>query len=225
MTPSNHSQRLGMVGIPPPSRASAASMPSRKKAKGKARRAAKEAAKAVLAANQLQEGSLTYGTAKAQLQQRLELCKHGSPVLSRDEEEICLDFIDAFITAYNAAGTDVGESFHTAFEVTKAEYADVYFSDSRMKAVISVLLFCGTQDILDGDKKSACFKAQFACYFEEWTAVSQRETKAVVSWMKVFALVGADDHTLVKYYRKRIPCGCLDEKYKKVKSLKRLSPG
>ncbi len=32
-----------------------------------------------------------------------------------------------------------------------------------------------------------------------------------------------DEHTLVAYFRKRIPCKCLDEKYKEVKSITKMS--
>jgi hypothetical protein len=35
-------------------------------------------------------------------------------------------------------------------------------------------------------------------------------------------LWSADEHTLVKYLRKNIPCKCLDEKYKEVKSITKM---
>ena len=85
-----------------------------------------------------------------------------------------------------------------------------------------MLLVNGTQHILNGDNNFARFNAKLAYYFEEWTAVYIGKTNAVVNWTKVMELCVADDHTLVQYYRKRIPCSCLDKKYKAVKSVKKM---
>ena len=38
----------------------------------------------------------------------------------------------------------------------------------------------------------------------------------------IIELYKCDEHTLVKYLRKRIPCSCLDEKYNEVKSITRM---
>ena len=64
--------------------------------------------------------------------------------------------------------------------------------------------------------------ATYASFFEEWIAAIVHKTKATVGWAKIVELCVGDDHTLVSYYRKRIPCSCLDEKYKKVKSVKKM---
>ena len=204
-------------------------MPSRKKAKGKARKAAKEAkakqeeeSRAVIAANQRQEGSLG-----AQLQ-RLRIsapspsmCRHGCPSLSGGDEKICLEFISKFINAFRSQDK-VGQQFSAAHHATIHEYADVY--SSKLDTVISKLLASGTQRILDGDgdNEIAQLFASLACYFEDFMAMSLHKTQAALNLAKLAEWVGADDHTLVSYYRKRIPCSCLDEKYKEVKSVKKM---
>ena len=43
-----------------------------------------------------------------------------------------------------------------------------------------------------------------------------------IYWTKVFELSSADEHTLVKFFRRRIPCSCLNEKYKEVKHVTKL---
>ena len=48
------------------------------------------------------------------------------------------------------------------------------------------------------------------------------KSKAILCWTKVCELHGADEHTLARYYRKRIPCACLDEKDEEVKSFKKM---
>ena len=202
-------------------------MPSRKKAKGKARKAAKEAkakegesrALVAVAANQRQEESV-----EAQMQQ-LEInatskCLHGSRPFSGDMH-ICLEFINVFTEVYVESNTDgLSESFNLAFDGTEEKYADVY--DYMLETVISMILFIGTQYILDGKNDVARLYASFASYFNEIVAVSYHETKAVPSWTKIGELSGGDDHTLISYYRKHIPCSCLDEKYKEVKSIKKM---
>ena len=207
-------------------------MPSRKKAKGKARKAAKEAkAKAEesqtmveVAANQRQERSLA-----AQLF-RLEIgdvapqkCQHGLVHLSPGDQKICIECIEAFLTALFSQD-DMVEGFLAAIDATETEYpqkyAEVYAS--KLDKVISIILNNGTQRILDGDKSIAQVYASVAGYFEEWIAVNLHKSKDIVNKGKVFELNGADDHTLVQYYRKRIPCTCLDEKYKEVKSIKKM---
>ena len=196
-------------------------MPSRKKIKGKARKAAKAAKAKEVAANQLHEGS----SLEVQLQ-RLTIndtsptkCVHGRPQLSPGDMKIHVEFINAFMDGCKSR-EDVGGAFTAATVATEEKYADMY--SSKMKTVISMLLFVGTQSVLEGRNDIARWYAMLASFFEELIAVEVRKSKAIVSWTKVFELSGADDHTLVSYYRKRISCSCLDEKYKEVKSVKKL---
>ena len=199
-------------------------MPSRKKAKGKARKAAKKAKakeeSEAVAAGQVQEEALA-----TQMQQlRINaaspgLCSHGLVQLSAGEEKIIVDFINAFIAKFRSV-EQVGAALVTARQATKDEYADVYYS--KLDTVISILLSGGTQYILDGDNGEAELYAAFACYFENLMAVDVRKTKATVGWAKIVELYVADDHTRVSFYRKRISCSCLDVKYKEVKSLKKM---
>ncbi len=208
-------------------------MPSRKKAKGKARRAAKAEAEAAakvneakesqaLAANQLEEASLEAMIKRMGINSS-EKCTHHSntPTSTSQHAKIIEDFIEAFAAAYNSApeGHMVG-AFIAAYEATSEEYSGVY--SSKLDVVISFLLCGGTQCILDGVNDTARFNAALACYFEQWIAVNVHKTKAIFSLAKIVELGDADDHTLVAYFRKRISCACLDEKYKEVKSVKRM---
>ena len=45
---------------------------------------------------------------------------------------------------------------------------------------------------------------------------------AFCDWGKLFELRNGDEHTLVSFFRKRIPCKCLDNKYKEVKSIAKI---
>ena len=199
-------------------------MPSRKKAKGKARKAAKEAkakeegSRAVeVAANQRQEESV-----ETQMQRMIisaaspKICAHGWPSLSADEEKIFEDFINAYLAAFHSQDK-VGQGFVTAYNATEEKYGKMY--SSKLGTVISMFLSYGAQCILGGDKNNAQLYASFASYFEDYMAI---KSKAMPNVSQTFELLGADDHTLVSFYRKRIPCSCLDETYKKVKSVKKM---
>ena len=197
-------------------------MPSRKKAKGKARKASKEAkakeeeSRAVVevAANQRQEESI-----EAMLQ-RLTICSHGCSSLSAGEKKIYEDFIKAYIDAFfSEQEVDLEKGLLTATDATVEVYGGIY--DSKLDRVISMLLSEGTQCILDGNNVRAKLYASFACYFENFMACF-RKTQAVFNWTKILELESADDHSLISYYRKRISCSCLDEKYKEVKSVKKM---
>ena len=214
-------------------------MPSRKKAKGKARKAAKEAkakdkeeeSRAVVGVavkqRQLESLEARKRSLDAQLQQLVistaspELCKHGfprpslSPSLSPGDIKICTEFIDAFITVLFSE-----RGFAEAYHATSDKYADVY--DSKLDIVVPMLLAGGTLCILEGNNRDAQLYASLTSYFEEYIAVCHRETKAIGHLSKACELLGADGHTLVSYYKRRIPCSCLDERYKKVKSVKKI---
>ena len=196
-------------------------MPSRKKAKGKARKAAKakEESRVVVAAGQRQEESV-----EAQMQ-GLKFnhityvdCKHGCSLLSDSEAKIYVEFIETFIAVF-CSGVHF-QHFLTAYHATKEKYPSMY--SSKLEAAISILLSYGTQMILEGDNHTAGLYAMIAFFFEDYLAVKVRKTKEDPCLTKILELQSADDHTLVSYYRKRIPCSCLDEKYKEVKSIKKI---
>eukprot|EP00984_Skeletonema_dohrnii_P016810 scaffold7526_cov115-Skeletonema_dohrnii-CCMP3373.AAC.9 len=201
-------------------------MPSRKKARGKARKAAKEAAKAeegerqAVIANQRQVGP------HEALMQWLSInvatppkCQHGLVDLSPGDLKICQDFIRTFIAVFTSR-EDLMESFIEATTVTEEKYPDVYYS--KLDSVVSILLTSGTQHVLDGDNCPARLFAILACYFDEWINVKVRKTKAIFNWSRIFEFDFADDHTLVKYLRKSISCPCLDKKYKEVKCIAKM---
>ena len=203
-------------------------MPSRKKAKGKARKAAKEA-KAKEEGSQAVVAEVAASQQQAQeesheaVMQRLRIsapsptmCRHGYPPLSTGDEKICLEFINAFITIA-VSRANVAEGFCTALEA-----ADAAVYSSKLDTVISMVLARGTQLILEGDTRIARLYASLTCYLEDFKAVGLHKTRAAPNLTKLVELYSADDHTLVSYCRNRISCSCLDEKYKEVKSVKKM---
>jgi len=205
-------------------------MPSRKKAKGKARKAAKEAAKAeegkrqAVIANQRQVGPHEALMQRLNINATPLICKHGYGLvaLTPGDLKICQDVIRTF-TAVFTSREDVMECFIEASTVTHEKYPDLYSSKLLLESLVSCLLSSGTQRVLDeGDNCPARLFAMLACYFEEWSNVKVRKTKATLNWTQIFEFNHADDHTLVKYLRKRIDCSCLDKKYKEARCITKM---
>jgi len=207
-------------------------MTSRKKANGKARRAAK--AKANAAANhndplgggvqlQMKDAPLiSDGTAK---------CNHGLVPShyhwqSRGEflktsnmlKQICQGFLHAFVYEFDSAGGN----FLAAYHATKEKFADVWKDLGKMSFVVSFLLACGTSKILEGKFKIARKYAALGSYFEQYVEVDLLSIRVFPNWPKIRELYAADEHTLVSFLKKRIPCSCLNELYKQVKSIPKI---
>ena len=209
-------------------------MPSRKKVKGKARKAAKEAkakkeeenqdrAVVEVADNQRQEESLEAQLKLLIINDPKQLCWHVRPLLSPEEGKACEEFISAYLEALFPLidqGNSMGRAFFEATKATVQKYADVF--SSKLGTVISFLLSTGTDMLRNGQKECAQIYASIACYFGDSMAVNVLKTKANFGWAKIGELYYADDHTLVSYYRKHTSCSCLDEIYKEVKSLKKM---
>ena len=148
-------------------------MPSRKKAKGKARKFAKEAkvaeaakesqAVVEVAANQRQEGSLEVRLQRLMLNVACpELCRHGCPQLSPDNR-ICCNFIDAFIATFLSQDSFTG-ALLTATAATRDQFAEIY-SHKSLDTVVSMLVCSGTNSILYERNRLAQLYAMLACYF------------------------------------------------------------
>ena len=131
---------------------------------------------------------------------------------------LCRFFLQAFVDAFDGVGGD----FIVAYQATKEEYADVWKDLGRMAFVVSFLLSCGTSKVLEGNIKVASKYASLGSYFEQYVEVNLLNTRACPNFAKIKELYLADIHTLVSFLRKRIPCSCLDEKYKEVKSMPKI---
>jgi hypothetical protein len=228
-------------------------MPSRKKAKGQARKAAKVKNEAVEKAiirqelveeifRGLEEGQihrLRYNNQSSALPSYTEpdsICMHGFNPFPN--EDICINFICAFVREFykfihhrfecRLAGREAERGFilslSTARDSTKDEYSEVWNSADKMKQVMKYFLYNGTMNSLDGKGANTRHSAILARFFEEWLKVKVHKSQAFIDWPKVVECgVGqSDEHTLVKYFWRRIRCSCLDEKYNVVKSMPKM---
>ena len=208
----------------------------RKRNQGKARKAAKARAKAREEAED-SNNQRTNGQQRllAEQMQQLQLgnsnflstsgsdatkCYHGF----KEMDNTCIDFVIAFRNAVHEAdkrGESTSQSLVEAKNATMDKFADVWNDSANMEIVMSYYLSHGTESIIEGNYGYAHECAAFARYMEQRTAVVLHQTQAIINWSKVEAM-SADEHTRVKFFRKRIPCKCLDKKYDEVKTITKM---
>eukprot|EP00984_Skeletonema_dohrnii_P023749 scaffold12826_cov75-Skeletonema_dohrnii-CCMP3373.AAC.5 len=209
-------------------------MVSKKKARGKARKAVKakkeegtdahdeSSAAAAQQREQEQEGAL-----EAQLQmQRLLIdslvspCKHGFDPFPAGH--ICDRFVRFYSCTFDASASSGPTAVFDALDAVEDKYPEVLHDSSKMKQILSYFSSDGTQCILNGDKKTARTTAAMIIMFEEFIALRVHKTQALMHLQKMIEMVSSDDHTLVSFFRKRIRCTCLDKMHKEVKTIKKM---
>eukprot|EP00984_Skeletonema_dohrnii_P007850 scaffold2899_cov85-Skeletonema_dohrnii-CCMP3373.AAC.6 len=201
----------------------------RKRNQGKARKAARAKAKEAEALAKLQRAGLSH--AKMSEDGAVHICLHGAGPLCF--EGICHEFVTAFRQEFFYAADHIGDAdpsdcLIAAEDATKDEFAEVWNDSDKMEIAISRLLSEGAQHILEGEHYDAHENAVFARYLEQHIAFELKQTQANMNWVKIEDLwrtsdtMRGDVHTLVKFFRKRVPCSCLEKKYEEVKSITKM---
>jgi hypothetical protein len=148
---------------------------------------------------------------------RIDGCNHG--YIATEDHFFIKDFAETF-TAGFIGEEDLGASITAACKAISQKYPERGCGDaSKLKQVVSFYLFNGTQEVLDGDLRSARTYACMACFVEDCIAVGLHKNRATYDGTKlVESLWSADEHTLVEHLRKNVRCNCLDGKYGTKKS-------
>ena len=150
-------------------------------------------------------------------------CRHGFKIFdSGVSQQFATEFREVFYESAKGGGAGILSCLKVAEYATKDKFADVWNDSTKMEIAMSYFLFNGTRNILEGSNDVASDCAVFARYIEQRTAVSLHQTQAVENFSKVNEIYKSDVHTLVKFFRKRIPCSCLDKKYDEVKSITKM---
>ena len=163
-----------------------------------------------------------------------EMCDHGLVLLP--PTHVCEAFIQSFTDVYGACCASymgIIDSFEKILEATKSKYAEVWNDPDNLQWLASYFLSHGTHFILEGNYHRAGVGAMCSSFFEQWVAMKMYQSdtptycnwnifEALCDWGKISELIRGDMHTLVSFFRKRIPCKCLDNKYKEVKSIAKI---
>ena len=246
-------------------------MPSKKKARGKARRAAKsrkereggaannniDSEMQRLLINNIKKDSQVDDDEDALLEEAInlaaaekeeleaaaknsEVCDHGFD--PTPTTHVCQAFIQSFGDVYEAcceesmsrcrSNPNIYELFDYVYEATKTIHADVWNDPDNLQWVASYFVSLGTNEILGGDYPHAGIRAMCSSFFEQWAAeIRNNETQdscgwavfqTLCYWTKMSELCLGDENTIVSFFRKRVPCKCLDNKYKDMKSITKI---
>ena len=151
-------------------------------------------------------------------------CKHGVDALTLlkgDSFRLVNAFRDSFLST-EGGGFSLTDRLKGAEAFTWDDFFDVWDDPAKMEIAIACSLFAGAQCILIGNEDVAREIATVARYFEQHIAVRLKQTQALFHLPKISEANSADDHTLVKFFRRRIPCSCLDKKYEEVKHIPKM---
>ena len=203
----------------------------RKRNQGKARRAAKAKAREEVedGANNNNLTTANNGTRKYKsptevfMDSNSPKCWHNG----NDSLVFTCPFVDKFHESFidSAARGDrsLPECLMAARHSTMNEFADKWNDSYKLEMAMSFFLSAGTQLCLEGDYFNARFCATSARFIEQYIAVELKQTQALPHWIKMEeTYLHADEHSLVKFFRHRIPCSCLDEKYEEVKQITKM---
>ena len=209
----------------------------RKRNQGKARRAAKAKANEVKEEegggnNNLTTtaniGTLKYNSPAEVFEEHLKKgkCRHGLFGTSGRNfyggsfvHEFHLIFIDA---VFECDDRTPSKCLIDAKDSTMDRFADVWNDSAELEMAMSFFLFVGMHHYLEGDYMNARICAASVRFLEQYIAVLLKQTHALINWPKIDDTFRSDMHTLVKFFRHRIPCSCLDEKYEEVKSITKM---
>jgi len=202
-------------------------MVSRKKAAGKARKKAKAKAEeeAQQQAPEAQTQQFIRSAPIAGNDSTTMKCGHGLNDLPSLPDN-CYKFYTAFRNAYFDAHKDgvegILECLAMARSATIDKFADVWKDSAKMEIAMSIFLSMGVQDILKGSYNVARVSAGIIRYFADYIAVYLKQTQALMNYPKIHEAYLAELHTLVKFYRRRIPCSCLEKTYEQVKTMTKM---
>ena len=147
-------------------------------------------------------------------QAKLNNCVHMS-VPARNSN-FAIKFCDSYNEAVSGGGCTFQQCLKAAIISTLPVLVEMRNDSSKMEDAKSYCWGCGAANILRGDHESAQIDAAIAELFEQ---IMSKSYNGTILWNKVITASDADLRTLVKFFKKRIPCSCLDMKYEEVKSI------
>eukprot|EP00984_Skeletonema_dohrnii_P016947 scaffold7625_cov85-Skeletonema_dohrnii-CCMP3373.AAC.3 len=185
-------------------------MPSRKKTQGKARKAAKAKAKEeASAATSIDENrdSLSLHLQQLQLGNTHEPpCYHGCVPFPADH--ICAEFLNAFMKECRAS------NITHAHQATIEKYAQVWNDPELLRRISSYICFIGTQAVLKDIKNVEAMKLAVLVFIVEHCIENNTSELCSTPLLR--------EITAIRFFKKRIPCSCLDQLYINTKSISKL---
>lgn len=143
--------------------------------------------------------------------QRLQIgntCKHGLVPFAAAAG--CEDFVATFNSEFTADQTRrVADCYQAAIYATRKKYADVWNDAAKMEWIVSAFIANGVDYFLKGDSRASSYHASFACFFEQWMALTLHQTQYSVDWGQICHLFYGEQQKLRDYLRDHTSCTCL----------------
>jgi len=191
-------------------------MSTKKKAKGKERKARK-------AANTKQSNGSKDGwesLARWGEETTTVLCNHGA--MFPPKEHVVHKFLDSFAEATSEFSKETGMDLMRFFDQScNKTYPSVWRDPNQRKMLISILLSMGTNALLIGGRRSDMIRAKV--FISTILLLEHFEVKGDFGLAMVSSMQTAKDTThgeereLLRFFSKRISCSCLKDKYSDAK--------
>ena len=184
-------------------------MVSRKKARGKARKAAKKA-------KAEDEFAALLPFSLAQFKTR---CTHGWNHDEYANDHDCYKLIVDVLKGFRR--TDNTYKFLGATNEVMLKYPEITSDPSKLEWIASAFVSFGTELFLTEpyDKCACAYAVCYSDWIHQYVATRHKKSAPTISWTRLHELLFADKRRLIGYLKKRIPCSCLDSSYKAVKHL------
>lgn len=143
-----------------------------------------------------------------------DTCKHG--LVELPPGHVCNGFLNVFSRSLTETRNEI-----EALIVTQRTHPKVWQEAEKMDYVLSYFSSLGTQALLDDVVNAAKSYAFTISSIEAHLAIHLHK-KLGVKTDKTVELVRADKRILISFFKKRIPCRCVDEEYEQIKSLPKI---
>ncbi|KAK1744340.1 hypothetical protein QTG54_004873 [Skeletonema marinoi] len=186
-------------------------MVSRKKAKGKARKAAAKA-KAGEEFAAFKPFSLT--------QFKKSSCTHGWIHDEYADNHDCHKFIESVLEAFGRTKS-ISDIFDTAEKAAlQHKYPEIWKDPAKLEWIASAFVSIGVEAIIrEGDKYLYAYSVAYSEWIHQYVACELHKSVPAVYSARLNELIYADKRRIISYLKKRIPCSCLNSSYNVVKHL------
>jgi len=195
-------------------------MPSRKRAKGKERKLKQQARQSVSSSSPSPAvgGDISLPQQNIPRVAKNIMCLHGAliPPPGHPVNDFIITFHEEF--APGDSYTKIAHEITDAVKMTFEKHEDVWKDSTLRKMAINFMLRIGTDLIID---RNIC--ARFNCivivFLENYDGEGNYQSAVSKATEDLTYLLCAEEREIVHFYRKRIPCSCLDKLYSEIKKI------
>jgi len=188
-------------------------MVSRKKAKGKARKAAAKAR-----AEEEFAAFMRFSLAKF----KQSSCTHGWNHAEYPDRHDCHNFKWSVLDVFRRTKSisDIFDAAEKAALQLQHKYPEIWKDPTILEWIASAFVSIGVEAIIrEGDKYLYASSVAYSEWIHQYVACELHKSMPTVYSARLNELIYADKRRIISYLKKRIPCWCLNSSYNLVKNL------